>query len=76
MTIPFAEHNASHFETTIEARKGHFVGKRERGRTKFQHNEKILNLTSNLLLEISLPLDTEMRVLFFTFIEMGQGSNL
>ena len=30
MTIPFAEHNASHFETTIEARKGHFVGKRER----------------------------------------------
>ena len=34
MTIPFAEHNASHFETTIEAGKGHFVGKR--GRTKFQ----------------------------------------
>ena len=58
MTIPFAEHNASHFETTIEARKGHFVGKRERGRAKFQRNKKTPNLNLNLLLEISLPLDT------------------
>ena len=54
MTIPFAEHNASHFETTIEARKSHFVGKRGTGPRPDQvsAHKKTQNPSLNMLLEI------------------------